>query len=83
MEPKAFLFEEGGSRRLTEGVTQKTVNGVKHDYYYEDGQLIYEAVEGAYELHYKYDLDGTPVSVTRFRYADSVVHKRYVKPRHG
>ncbi len=51
--------------------SSKTINGVKHDYYYdENNQLIYEIKEGVYELYYKYDADGNLFSITRYRYSD-------------
>ena len=37
----------------------KTVNGVKTEYQYEDGKLIYEK-KGDIELHYSYDTEGQP-----------------------
>ena len=57
--------------------TQKVINGVKHSYYYENGQLLYEIKEGTYELYYKYDADGNLFSVTRYRYSDGAKHVYY------
>ena len=55
--------------------TSKTVNGVKHDYYYdENNQLIYDIKDGVYELYYKYDADGNLFSITRYRYSDGEKH---------
>ena len=41
--------------------TEKTVNGIKHEYYYVDGQLRFERNGDSYEIYYNYDADGRPV----------------------
>ena len=58
--------------------TSKTINGVRHEYYYdENNQLIYEIKEGVYELYYKYDAYGNLFSITRYRYSDGAKHVYY------
>ena len=44
----------------------KTVNGVKHEYYYVDGLLKTEKIGDDYEMHYRYDTNGVLASVTRY-----------------
>ncbi|MBR5826423.1 MAG: RHS repeat-associated core domain-containing protein [Clostridia bacterium] len=49
-----YKYDSNGLR------TEKTVNGIKHEYYYVDGQLRYERNGGSYEIYYNYDADGRP-----------------------
>ena len=51
--------------------TQKTVNGVQHDYYYVDGQIAYEKVGNEYSLYYRYDQDGRLSMVIKNRLSDN------------
>ena len=48
----SYKYDSDGLR------TEKTVNGVKHSYYYVDGQLRYERNGDSYEIYYCYDADG-------------------------
>ena len=64
----SYTYNEDGIR------TSKTVNGVKHNYYYVDGQLRYERNGDNYEIYYTYDADGRPVLATK---RDLVAKKNY------
>ena len=50
--------------------TSKTVNGVKHEYYYVGSRLQYEKY-GTTELWFFYDADGTPSGI-RYKNGDSI-----------
>ena len=50
--------------------TSKTVNGVKHEYYYVGSRLQYEKY-GTTELRFFYDADGTPSGI-RYKNGDSI-----------
>ncbi len=64
----SYTYDADGLR------TSKTVNGVKHNYYYVDGQLRYERNGDNYEIYYTYDADGRPVLATK---RDLVAKKNY------
>lgn len=64
----SYTYDADGLR------TSKTVNGVKHNYYYVDGQLRYERNGDNYEIYYTYDADGRPVLATK---RDLVAQKNY------
>ena len=64
----SYTYDSDGLR------TSKTVNGVKHNYYYVDGQLRYERNGDNYEIYYTYDADGRPVLATK---RDLVAKKNY------
>ncbi|MGN0448037.1 MAG: RHS repeat-associated core domain-containing protein, partial [Acutalibacteraceae bacterium] len=64
----SYTYDSDGLR------TSKTVNGVKHNYYYVDGQLRYEKNGDSYEIYYTYDADGRPVLATK---RDLVAKKNY------
>ena len=51
----SYKYDTNGLR------TEKTVNGVKHEYYYVDGQLRFEKNGDSYEIYYNYDAEGRPV----------------------
>lgn len=55
----SYEYDENGLR------TQKTVNGVVHDYYYVGDRLVYEKSGDSYELFYCYDADGRLAMVQR------------------
>ncbi|MBQ7861437.1 MAG: RHS repeat-associated core domain-containing protein [Clostridia bacterium] len=64
----SYTYDADGLR------TGKTVNGVKHNYYYVDGQLRYERNGDNYEIYYTYNADGRPVLATK---RDLVAKKNY------
>ena len=64
-----YTYDSDGLR------TTKTVNGIQYDYYYVDGQLMYEKKGSEYELWYRYDADGRLALVIRNRFSDN--HKSY------
>ena len=51
----SYKYDSNGLR------TEKTVNGIKHEYYYVDGQLRFERNGDSYEIYYNYDAEGRPV----------------------
>ena len=51
--------------------TSKTVNGVKHEYYYVGSRLQYETLGGSSALWYFYDADGTPSGI-RYKNGDNI-----------
>ena len=55
----SYEYDENGLR------TQKTVNGVVHDYYYVGDRLVYEKLGDEYEYFYCYDADGRLAMVER------------------
>lgn len=55
----SYKYDENGLR------TQKTVNGVVHDYYYVGDRLVYEKLGDEYEYFYCYDADGRLAMVER------------------
>ena len=50
-----YKYDSNGLR------TEKTVNNIKHEYYYVDGQLRFERNGDSYEIYYNYDAEGRPV----------------------
>ena len=58
--------------------TQKTVNGVQYDYYYNNGRLMYEKCGTDYELFYRYDVDGRLFQVVRNRLSDNYKYYHYI-----
>lgn len=57
--------------------TQKVVNGVEYNYYYVDGQLMYEGND-TYDYFYRYDQDGRLGLVIKRRLSDD--YKWYFYP---
>ena len=55
----SYRYDENGLR------TQKTVNGVVHDYYYVGDRLVYEKLGDEDEYFYCYDADGRLAMVER------------------
>ena len=58
--------------------TKKIVNGIEYDYYYVDGQLMYEKKGNEYELFYRYDTDGRLCLVVKNRISDNYKWYYYV-----
>ncbi len=68
----SYTYDADGLR------TSKTVNGVKHNYYYVDGQLMGEKVGNEYELWYRYDVDGNLSLICRNVIATGTKYYYYV-----
>ena len=60
----SYTYDADGLR------TSKTVNGVKHNYYYVDGVLMYEKND-VYDYYYRYDRDGRLAMIIRRRLSDN------------
>ena len=56
----SYKYDTNGLR------TEKTVNGIKHEYYYVDGLLRSEQIGETYIVNYRYDSDGNLFSVSRY-----------------
>ena len=56
----SYKYDTNGLR------TEKTVNGIKHEYYYVDGLLRSEQIGETYIVNYRYDTDDKLFSVSRY-----------------
>ena len=59
--------------------TEKIVNGVKHSYYYVDGLLRTEQIGDTYVLNYRYDDNGTLLSVSSYNISSGATNILYAQ----